>query len=349
MFIHSIFEKKQTFVSYSIEEIMEMVEHNTIELRETNASHVRKIRKYVVDNFMSNAIYFPPVVATIDEGEISVSEKPKRLKIVDGSSRLRALTDFNQTILKLISSDDEMNQRKGFFLKYRLKEMNIGMQILIGLTEDEADQMYVDLNSKGKKVSLSKRISNDSRNAINVATNQLMKEHEGLKLAGIEVERAAIIRPANKKFLSLSQLRSIVVLFLTGKSVSSHLNVEVYGQREFDEMYHLLALWFDELFTFHAPETIGDYHETILASFAVVMAIAHYAIRDLDELPIQEKQQLMKKRMRHLQSMDWSREQELWQQFDGGFKGKEKYYYLNQSKKSINAIANWLVRERGEA
>lgn len=347
MYIHSIFEKKQTFTFYSIQEIMEMVENNQIDLRETNASHVRNIRKYVVDNFMSNTVYFPPIVARID-GDILPKKKPNCLKIIDGSSRIRALIDFDQTILKLISSDDEVSQRKGFFLKYRLKEMNIGMQIIINLTDEEADQMYVDLNSKGKKVSLSKRISNDSRNAINVATNQLMQKHVGLKRAGIEVERASVIRPANKKFLSLSQLRSIVVLFLTGKQASSNLNIEVYGHREFDEMYELLTIFFDELFSMNSANTIGDYHETILASFPVIRAIAQYSIRDLQGQSFSTKKEKLIERMHALHTINWSREQEVWQQFDGSFKGKEQYYYLNSSKKAIAEIVNWLIDKGGE-
>lgn len=124
MLVHATFHKKQTLTYYSIEEMMNMQQLNQLQLRETNAGHVGKIRKYVVDNFLNNTIYFPPIVACLEPSEKFTEDKPSRLMIVDGSARLQALTDFDQTILKLISSDEEQLQRKGFLLKYRLKEMN---------------------------------------------------------------------------------------------------------------------------------------------------------------------------------------------------------------------------------
>lgn len=348
MLVHSIFNKKQTFTYYSIEEMMKMQQLNHLQLRETNPGHVSKIRKYVVDNFLNNTIYFPPIVACIELSECFTEDKPSRLIIIDGSSRLQALTDFDQTILKLISSDEEQLQRKGFLLKYRLREMNVAVQIFEGLSEDEINQLYVDLNSKGKKVALSKRISNDSRDAVNVATNQIMRTHEGLKRAGIEVERAAVIRPHNQKFLSLSQLRTLVVFFLTGKTVANNLYIESYGQKEFEATYELLCIWFDELFLLCEPEDIGNYHETILASFTVILAIAHYAIQGLDDVMYKDRELLVKKRMHTLQAMDWTRDQETWLQFEGDFKGKEQYYYLNQNKRTVSSIVEWLIREGGE-
>lgn len=348
MFIHSIFNKKQTFVFYSLEELLHMIQLNHLKIRDTNASHVNKIRKYVVDNFMTESIYFPPIVACVEESETIHKEKPMRLTVIDGSSRVKALTDFDQMILKLISDDDEKIQRKGFFLKYRLKEMKIAVQIFEGLSEEEMNQLYIDLNSKGKKVALSKRISHDSRDAINVATNKLMASHQGLSLAGIEVERASVIRPNNKKFLSLAQLRSIVILFLTGTTSVRTINLDNYGQREFDEVFDLLCIWFDELFTLHPAETIGNYHQTMLASFVMIYAIVHYVNFGLNDVPIKKRELILRERMKTLQTIDWRRDQELWQQFEGDFKGKDGYYYVNQNKGTVSAIVEWLFSKGGE-
>lgn len=63
MFIHSIFNKRQTLTYYSIEEILHMIQLNDLQLRETNAPQVSKIRKSIVDNIMNDSIYFPPIVA----------------------------------------------------------------------------------------------------------------------------------------------------------------------------------------------------------------------------------------------------------------------------------------------
>ena len=83
MLVHSIFYKRQTFTYYSIEEMMNMQHLNHLQLRETNAGHVSKIRKYVVDNFLNNTLYFPPIVACIEPSECFTEDKPSRLIIID--------------------------------------------------------------------------------------------------------------------------------------------------------------------------------------------------------------------------------------------------------------------------
>ena len=52
--------------------------------------------------------------------------------------------------------------------------------------------------------------------------------------------------------------------------------------------------------------------------------------------------------MHALQTVDWTRDQELWLQFDGDFKGKEQYYYINQNKRTVSSIVEWLTLEGGE-
>lgn len=52
--------------------------------------------------------------------------------------------------------------------------------------------------------------------------------------------------------------------------------------------------------------------------------------------------------MQALHKIDWHRDQEIWLQFEGAFKGKEQYYYINQNKKTVAAIVEWLVFEGGE-
>lgn len=138
------------------------------------------------------------------------------------------------------------------------------------------------------------------------------------------------------------------MFFLTGKTVANNLNIESYGQKEFEATYELLCIWFDELFSLCEQEDIGNYHETILASFAVILAIAHYAIQGLDDVMYKNRELLVKKRMQTLQAIDWTRNQEMWLQFEGDFKGKEQYYYVNQNKRTVSSIVEWLIREGGE-
>lgn len=340
MQVHDVFSKKQALTVYTVEELCKMMQFDQLILRETSASHVRKIRKYITDNFVANAVYFPPVVAMISANQSLDNGRPDTLIIIDGSSRVRAVTEFESTIFKLIQSDDEHDQRCGFMLKYRLKDMHIAVQIFEGLSEKEASQLYVDLNSKGKKVALSKRIANDSRNAINVATNYILSQYSPLKDAGIESERISLIRPKNKKFLSLSQLRTLVMLF-----IGEQHRLKDLDEQEMAPIFQLLTNWFDALFTLCPVERIGNYHASILASFPVVLAIAQYACADIEEVKVSDQVAYVENRMKALQPINWARDADVWQQFNGSVKGKEGYYYIDNDKKTVQSIVEWLVKE----
>lgn len=233
-------------------------------------------------------------------------------------------------------------------MNYILKSVVISVQVFEGVSSTEADQMYIDFNTKGKKVSLSKRIAYDSRNAINQATKQVLQANEKLREAGVEQEKIAVVRPKNKNLLSLSQLRQLVALFIDGGTVSSKLAQDRVLTRETEETIELINFWFEELFKLHPVETIGNYDISIFASFPLLYAVGSYAIEGTEEIEETELKTQIKRRMEKLRSIDWSRDNPVWREFDGSERGKEKYFYLKNDKKNIKAITNWLSRKGGE-
>lgn len=342
MIVQEVFKVKQATVMYSLTELVEMMQQDRISMREPNVLQVRAIRKYIVDNVLSKDIYLPPLVAA---GELT-HEKPSALRIIDGVNVLSALTSLTKTVLNMIQSEDDEEKRRGFALDYALDEVKIAFQVFDGLTEEQMVQLYIDLNSKGKQVSLSKRIAYDSRNIINIVTNDLLMNDKQLQLAGVEQEKLVIKRPNNKKLLSLSQLRSLVCLFMTGKMEATKVvNVHI-NESLVDERLPLLKGWLDELFALYEPLKIGNYHESMLASFTVLQAVAHYALEGIEQVsePVRHIQQ----RMQALKAVNWSRNQEVWHQFAGTTKGKEKYYYIHNTKSNVQAIVNWLNLQGGD-
>ena len=342
MIVQEIFQVKQATVVYSVTELVEMIQQQKIKLREPNKIQVRAIRKYIVDNILSRDIYIPPIVAA---GELT-NEKPSTLNIIDGVNLLSALTTLSTTVLKMIQSENEEEKRRGFTLHYALDEVKVAFQIFDGLSEEQMQQLHIDLNSKGKKVSLSKRIAYDSRNIINLVTNDVLCHNEQLQLAGVEQEKLVIKRPNNKKLLSLSQLRSLVCLFVTGKMETTKvINVNI-NETLVDERLPLIKVWLDELFQLYNPLKIGDYHESIFASFPILQALAYYALEGIEQSNDQVKH--IQKRMQRLKDVNWSRDQDIWTQFNGMKKGKEKYFYLDNTKANVQAIVNWLNIQGGE-
>lgn len=173
----------------------------------------------------------PPLVAAAEEGMLG-GQTPGGLRIVDGSHRMKALLQLEDQIFMSMKSEKDEEIRNAYYLQYLLEKTEISIQVLEGLSMDEENQLFIDLNTKGKQVALSKRIAYDSRDRLNGMTNRILQSNAKLIEAGVETEKRAIIRPANKKFLSLSQLRLLVATLLAGKLLNrSDEWKEIAGER----------------------------------------------------------------------------------------------------------------------
>ncbi len=343
-----MFTKRQAMISYTIGELTQMITNQQITLREVNKLQVRMIRRYILSNAVTEQVYLPPIVARVEEGKLLDEGKPTRLVIVDGTQRMKALTELQAYVEKAIGSDNDQARLDGLKLIGALDKVEVAFQVFEGLDEQEANQLYVDLNTKSKKVALSKRISFDSRNEINQTTNKVLNSNSLLKEAGVELEKRAVMRPKNKKLISLSQLRQIVAYFITGKQISSSLAYEAEMNTINDEHIEIINAWFDELFKLHSVKTIGNYEVSMLASFPLLYAIAVYAAEGIRDMKKEERKEVVISRMSKLEKVDWSRTNSVWRKFNGSERGREKYYYLNNDKKTIDALVFWLQRQGGE-
>lgn len=348
MLINDVFTKRQTIINYPIKVMLQMLTDKELTLKEINKVQVRMIRRYILDNLLTEQIYLPPIVARLKEGSLFTDSKPTQLIVIDGTQRIYALAQLSMYIRKAISSDDEETRGKGLELLYTLDKIEIAVQVFEGFDTNEADQLYIDLNTISKKVALSKRISFDSRNEINQTTNEILHSNSLLKKAGVEQEKRAVMRPKNKNFISLSQLRQLVAYFITGKRISSTLAFTTEMTAHNDENIALINLWFEELFKLHPVKTIGNYEVSKLASFPLLYAVAVYASTGLEEESFEGKKEAIVSRMQQLRKVDWARSSPVWRNFNGSERGREKYYYLANDKKNIDALLSWLQRQGGE-
>lgn len=347
MIINQVFTKRQTMITYRLDELLHMLKEGRLVLREVNQAQVRRIRKYLFDNIETNQAYLPPIVAHI--GESSLDEgKPSHLSIIDGTQRIKAISQLEGEIMKLTGGDDKKEQKKGFTMHYLLPQIEVAVQVFEGITPEEADQMFIDQNTKGKKVALSKRIAYDSRNGINTMTKQILERNKLLEKAGVEQEKNSVMRPKNKNLLSLSQLRGLVGLFSLGRPIKSQAAYGPISQQEMEESVELIDMWFDALFRLHPAETIGNYHVSMLASFPLLTAVATYVLEEVEALSFSGKKEKLIRTMEGLHSVNWARDNDVWRQFSGSERGKDKYYYLYDDKKNMERLVAWLRLKGGE-
>ncbi|UOE53553.1 DNA sulfur modification protein DndB [Cytobacillus oceanisediminis] len=343
MIVHDIFSKRQSFITLSVSELVRMHKDGRLILRDTNQLQVRRIKKYIFSNAAGGEIYLPPLVAAVKEGTLG-GEIPDSLSIVDGSHRMKALLQLEDQIFMSMKSEKDEEIKNAYHLQYLLEKTEVAIQVLEGLSTEDENQLFIDLNTKGKQVALSKRIAYDSRNSLNGITNRILQSNAQLISAGVETEKRAIIRPANKKFLSLSQLRLLVATFLAGKLLSRPEEWKEDAGAEDETYMDIVNLWLEKLFTFHPPNRIGYYHETMLASFPLIQAIALYVNKEWENQSLSAKKQSLTERMDSIKGLDWSTGNQEWRRFNGTVRGE--FFYLDKSKRNIDEISNWLETKR---
>ncbi|MCM3706455.1 MULTISPECIES: DNA sulfur modification protein DndB [Cytobacillus] len=343
MIVQDVFTKRQTFIALPVSELIRMHKQERLILRDTNQLQVRRIKKYIFLNAEGGEIYMPPLVAAVEEGMLG-GQTPDRLRMVDGSHRMKALLQLEDQIFMSMKSEKDEEIRNAYHLQYLLEKTEIAIQVLEGLSMDEENQLFIDLNTKGKQVALSKRIAYDSRDRLNGITNRILQSNAKLIEAGVETEKRAIIRPANKKFLSLSQLRLLVATFLAGKLLNRSDEWKENAGGDDEAYMDIVNSWFDKLFSFESPKRIGNYQGTMLASFPVIQAVSLYAMKGWENQSLSAKKQSLIERMDFLKEVNWSSANPEWRRFDGMERGE--FFYPEKSKKNIEEIASWLETQR---
>ncbi|MBD1383115.1 DNA sulfur modification protein DndB [Metabacillus arenae] len=301
-------------------------------IRAVKKEHVQALKRYIISGMETKQAFLPMLVANK-----SVDGK---LQMIDGSTRVYAIHSLYNS-LKTQSSHYEENQTK---LAVYLENSSIGIQVFQGLSESECDQLYIDFNTRGKKVALSKLIEYDSRNLDNQITNRLIETNEMLRQAGIETEKRAIIRPTNKKFLSLSQLRQVVKIFMKGDQFASIKVSDKESLLMEEEYTELLNNWFYELFKWQTPKEAGNYHITMLASFPVISSIAYFVNDGMVNETFEKRMNQMVNRMQQLSQIDWSTSSHVWESFNGAYRNGIELYFLKNEPATIKQILKWLEK-----
>ncbi|MDR7240500.1 DNA sulfur modification protein DndB [Neobacillus drentensis] len=342
MIVNDVFSKQQSIAAYSILELTALIKNGQVKLREVNKLQVRAIKKYILENTNSERIYFPPIVSNVKEGSL-YKGKPNEMTIIDGNQRLKALCQIEELGYRAIKSEKEEDIKKGYKLLHFLEDTKIATLIFESLSDDEVDQLYIDLNTKGKKVALSKRIAFDSRNKLNQITNKVLLSNKQLKTAGVEEEKRAVVRPNNKKLLSLSQLRQIVAIFLTGKMIYRTSDEGYEAHLDGKEYIELLNIWFYELFEMYPPEDIGDLNKSMIANNPLLLSIAYYANKGLEKRSFKDRKQEIQNRMKQLQDVNWSINNPAWKEFKGI--KRSGLYFLSNDKVTMENLVKWLQKQ----
>jgi hypothetical protein len=213
----------------------------------------RKIANYLQERELDQ-VFFGPVTLSLRDvsslakdgnGDLYLRHGSK-LSILDGQHRILALGYVGEQLVKEVRRyerqiatlklklrkegnkpelKDELEQAEGTLRQLEsrrldLMETQLAVQIYIGLSEEEEQQLFGDINSKVQLVSKELGHSFDSVDPLNLVIQQVVDHNVLLRGAG--VERRNTLTAFNKNFTCLSWLYSTAVMLFSGRLQMSY-------------------------------------------------------------------------------------------------------------------------------
>jgi hypothetical protein len=212
----------------------------------------RKISNYLQERELDH-VFFGPVTLSLRDVSRLAKEKNdlylrhgSKLSILDGQHRILALGYVNEQMQKEVRRYEknlaalkvkqrklpdhsdlatELEQAEGLVNQMErrrldLMETQLAVQIYIGLSEEEEQQLFGDINSKVQLVSKELGHSFDSIDPLNIVIQQVVDHNVYLKGAGVEQRNN--LTAFNRNFSCFSWLYSIATMLFSGKMQPSY-------------------------------------------------------------------------------------------------------------------------------
>jgi DNA sulfur modification protein DndB len=151
---HQPLALKQDIFYISINELICLVVGGRIRLREISQPHLKSIKDYILTNLENKHVLFPPLVGHQEYGSFRCDGD---ISIIDGSHRLKAYVQLKQLALRTINRKEEDNRQEAFRILELFETNNLPIQLFEGLTIEEQNQLYLDLNFLRKQAPGGKR------------------------------------------------------------------------------------------------------------------------------------------------------------------------------------------------
>lgn len=277
--------------------------------RDISYTRIPKIVNYI-DNLDSDiGIFFPALVFSFRGNPVNYYTSDyeldlpveQSLVVIDGQHRIKALERYLNKTVDVSKRDKILNS----FLT---------IQIYFGLNTDEEKNLFVDINSNAKKVSMSLITKFDKRDVLNVLVTDLYNISDSLQSAKIEFNKSRLIRPGNKYFSTSSRLKELISIILFGKKSMNKKDTVKLNER-YDDILVFLDKLFTELFKNLPPEP-GNVLKNILGHYATQHAIGYY-INDTIMLKGDQLEWISnwEDDIEALSSINWETTNPLWKQF----------------------------------
>ncbi|MCM3068517.1 DGQHR domain-containing protein [Priestia flexa] len=239
--------------------------------RDISYNRLKPLSAYI-DSFDSPIGIFLPALVFSFKGDLSeLYDKDAKqltipnsikLKVLDGQHRIKALED-------LVSKTEDP------YRKEILLNSTLTAQIYFNLVEQDERNLFADINSNAKRISMSLITKFDTRDIFRVLIRDIYHTSKPLQNAGVEFNKSRIVRPTSTLFFTAARLRAFIMKLLFGRITNLSKKNEKILEKNYDDILVFLEKFFNVFFDV-LPKTPGDVKSHVLGHEGIQNSIALY-------------------------------------------------------------------------
>lgn len=307
--------------------------------RDISYGRIPKIVKYLENQDNTLGIYFPALVFSFRGNPVNYYSKDfelklpldKKLIVIDGQHRIKALERF-------LEETNDIHQKE------KILSTLLTVQIYFGLQTEDEKNLFADINSNVKKVSMSLITKFDTRDVLNVLVTELVQVSDALQTAKIEFNKNRLARPVNDYFSTSSRLKEFISLILFGKKAPNKKET-TFLMQQYDDIIVFLDKLFSELFN-NLPPDPGNVLKSILGHYATQQAIGYYIHEKIIIEGIKIEWIInWEEEIEYLSLISWEVTNPLWRKFLVTTRKNTSLEYLTIEEYQANNLFNILKKE----
>jgi len=310
----------------SVRDLLEVYTIDNDVNRDINYNRLNNISRYIDSYDSQVGVFLPSLVFSFGDNVADYYDKDKKelliptdstgvkLKVIDGQHRIKGLEYFLKASTDVARKNEVLNS-------------TLTAQIYFGMNEKNQKEVFVDINSNSRRVSMSLITKYDTREIMRVLVRDLYDSSYALQNAGVEFNKSRIVRPTSELLFTSSRLKNFISILLFGTMNTSRKNEEITKDK-YDDILMFLDKFFVILLDV-LPPVPGDVRKYALGHEALQNAIAlflHNAIilevnPNLSWIPDWESE------IERLKDFDWSARNPLFQRHMNVSRPNTKYEF----------------------
>lgn len=253
-------------VEMKVKDIIDRFEINSDVNRDIVPTRISEITRYINTYDKKIGIYFPSIIVAATEDPVDIEEmqikfnESIRFIILDGQHRMKALEAYKNKEQNPERLSDILNS-------------TLTVQIYFNLSKHEQRKLFLDINSKSKKVSNSLAFQFDTRDPLNTMIKDLLSTERKNRLSLLKIDqKSRIVRPHNKSWMSISRFNRFLSYFLFN-TVKTSNKTALMLSNNYIETLTFVERYLENLLDVF-PEDFGNVQKQLLGHEALQNALA---------------------------------------------------------------------------